>query len=410
MSLCFRYCGTRSQEPYPYTNLSPSPLKFSPPKIPTYKISLSTSISEHGSIEQSVQFSHCTYSMNQFKYPWISIQTFQLKHYTSDSTIVVLYIQNSSVNDPSNEVRSSLLSNHQRNRHTFLFSHNEYNDLGTTIGFLIDLSTQTGKDVISYDYVGYGQSKGNLTETSFQSDIDRVIDFSLNTLQLSLHSITLIGEGIGCIPCVHASTTKTFSTVRGVILISPQLNREAIRTIGTIETNVFLIHGMNDQIVPQMCSADLGKHIKLFWSWYPSKGEHFTIITLYRRKFYKKLKLFIDILQGDRKMLDESSSLVEMEHFNPPSSNAKTAKKAKQVTTISNYIKTEANSNDNKNVNDKAPSVRMFVMEDSTPAPSMKFSEKNCISINQKSGLKKEGDYSDDEDHIFELTPESMNL
>ena len=99
-----------------------------------------------------------------------------------------------------------------------------------------------------------------------------------------------------------------------------------------------------------------------------------------------------------------------MEHFNPPSSTAKTAKKAKQVTTISNYIKTEANSNDNKNVNDKAPSVRMFVMEDSTPVPSMKFSEKNCISINQKSGLKKEGDYSDDEDHIFELTPESMNL
>lgn len=408
MSLCFRYCATNSHEPFPYTNSAPSPVKFSPPKKPSYKITSGHLIAQHGSIEQTVQFTHCYYPIKLFKYPWISIQCFQLKHYTSDSTIIVIYIQNTSVNDPSSEIRSSILSNHQRNRHTFLFSHNEMSDLGTTIGFLIDLSTQTGKDVISYDYVGYGQSKGNLSENSFQSDIDRVIDFCLSALHLSLHSITLIGEGLGCIPCVHASTTKTFSTIRGVILISPQLNREAIRTIGNIETNVFLIHGMNDQIVPQICSADLGKEIKLFWSWYPSKGEHFTIITLYRRKFYKKLKLFIDILQGDRKMMDESTSFVEMEKFNPPISNAKTAKKAKQVTTISNYIKTEANSIDNKN--EKLPSVRMFVMEDSTPVPSMKFSEKNCISINQKNGLKKESDYSDDEDHIFELSPESMNL
>ena len=56
----------------------------------------------------------------------------------------------------------------------------------------------------------------------------------------------------------------------------------------------------------------------------------------------------------------------------------------------------------------------MYVMEDSTPIPSIKFSEKNCLSINQKNTLsKKEGEYindDEDDDQIFELNPDSMNL
>lgn len=413
---CFKYCSLNgNQRPKSqYTNSNPLPIIFSYPKIPTYQIRANTNINTHGSIEQLIQFSHTYYKSSQFKYPWISFQCYQLKHYSKEDTIIAIYVQNTSKKESIKDIKSSVMSN-KGSKFTFLYSHNEKSDLGAVIGFMIDLCTQTGKNVISYDYIGCGRSKGISTETSLLTDIERVIDFAVSTLSVSLNNLVLIGEGIGCIPCIHAGTTKTFSGVKGMILISPQLNRETIRTIGLIESNVFLIHGTKDEIVPQCMSSDLGRTIKQFWSWYPSKGDHYNIISVNRRKFYKKLQIFLDVLHGNKRIMDESNSSVEIETFNINTREMNSSeKKKKKITTISNYIKTnEKNSQDEKEFQ-KIPSVRMYVMEDSTPIPSIKFSEKNCLSINQKNTLsKKEGEYindDEDDDQIFELNPDSMNL
>lgn len=64
-----------------------------------------------------------------------------------------------------------------------------------------------------------------------------------------------------------------------------------------IKCPVFLIHGGNDEVLPQDHSLQMMKKIKFVYEWFPPRGTHNNILTKYRGKFYSKIKLFFEHLK-----------------------------------------------------------------------------------------------------------------
>ena len=57
-------------------------------------------------------------------------------------------------------------------RYTLLFSHGNAVDLGQMSSFYVGLSARLGVNILSYDYSGYGASKGKPTEKNTYADIE----------------------------------------------------------------------------------------------------------------------------------------------------------------------------------------------------------------------------------------------
>lgn len=351
-----------------------------PPIVSSYNIILKDPQQSHGSVEQQVHFSPNFYATSHITYPWIEISPYTLKYYTNkDTSIVCLYVKNT---------RKKITAN---DKFLVLYSHGNNEDLGDNFGFLVDFCTQTGNDIISFDYAGFGGSKGSFTERNLQSDAERVLDFIVTSLSIPLTKIILLGSKLGAVSSVSVAIKKSYNSIRGLILISPELNQGCINNISLIECSVFVIHGLRDNEFPQSASIELGKNIKNFWSWYPSNGTHDNILTTYRNKFYKKIHLFFDVLLGNEAGLgEESISSIDGRQIGGGFNVRKG--KQKKIETIPNYL---ATSSSNKTPGQKQPSVRMYVMEDSTP---------------QQSISSKKIHNEDEEEQIFELNPESLNI
>lgn len=229
-------------------------------------------------------------------FPSISVECFQIRKTDSKVKIVTLFIQNISV--PS------------EHKNTIIYSHGSSSDLGSLYSSYIDLASQLKCDIIAYDYTGYGHSEGIPNEKDIYSDIEHVMDYALAYKQISLEKIILFGSSIGSVPSVSIASSARFCSIKGCILISPisigsdlikdsdkptEGNADVLNNLilaKEIMCRVFLIHGKIDKTIPVQQSYDLMKEMKNASSWYPNKGTHSNITTLYRSKYYQKLKDF----------------------------------------------------------------------------------------------------------------------
>jgi hypothetical protein len=130
-----------------------------------------------------------------------------------------------------------------------------------------------------------------------------------------------MGMSIGSVPSVHISVLPIYSSIKGIVLISPIASgiklidpKFSINTfelekidvfcnlgkVSDISCPVFLIHGMQDDVIPQTQSFEMMKKIKYVYEWFPTRGNHFNITTKYRSKFYIKLKLFLEHLKYNK--------------------------------------------------------------------------------------------------------------
>lgn len=155
------------------SNMIANHVAFSPPDRKKYQIISTNEPCKRGSCYTKVKFIHSDYEHVTF--PWLTIDCYQLRKYNSKGKIVVLCVMNKSA-DPEN---------------TLIFSHGNSCDLGSTYPFLLDLSTQTKSNVISYDYTGYGCSDGTPSEKDLYSDIEQVLDFVINNLNTRASKIIL---------------------------------------------------------------------------------------------------------------------------------------------------------------------------------------------------------------------------
>lgn len=147
-----------------------------------------------------------------------------------------------------------------------------------------------------------------------------------------------MGSSMGSVPTVHAATQAKYFGLLGLVLLSPIASgiklinpRLSISTVdlekidmfsnitkvSDIDCPVFLIHGMQDEVIPYNQSVQMMHKIKHVFDWFPKQGNHSNIISKYRYKFFSKMKLFIEQLMHYRNvceqetLAEESASLKE---------------------------------------------------------------------------------------------------
>lgn len=430
MALCQQICSLQKQLMISYGNSNaPIPVKFSSPSHPHYSIETKSNFLTHGSVEQEITFIHKTYTTNQYNYPWLKIKSYRIKHYANSNYIILLHIHNLNnsnisqdnlfqslypftANDSMDSYQTPVYKhsggNNSKNM-VILYSHGANDDLGTLFGFLLDLSTQTGIDVISYDYLGVGCSSGNQNANNLFTDIARVVDFMVSSLCYPLSSIMLMGENIGCISVTHLITDQKYSKIPFIVLISPCLTEELIDKANHIESTVLLIQGNKDPNYIVQTIKRYESKINKFWSWYPKKANRYNLLTQYRHKFYLKIKAFVDSGKGKNMFsrFDDSENSITQDDISMDD-----AKKVKRVKAIKNYVHTdESLKNKGNNLNsNQMPSVKIFVIEQS---PSPKFSQKHSMdSGGIKGSITDQEDIKYDEgedDNIFSLKQDSYS-
>jgi pimeloyl-ACP methyl ester carboxylesterase len=151
---------------------------------------------------------------------------------------------------------------------TILFSHGNAEDLNTSIMWMRRLSRDLKVNMISYDYPGYGESEGIPSEENCYASIDAVFEYLTKERGISPHQICLYGRSLGSGPSCYLAekTSKTNRPIAGLILHSPfsSVYRVVvdfgftmvgdqfpnIDRIGNIRCPVFIVHGMEDTVVP----------------------------------------------------------------------------------------------------------------------------------------------------------------
>ena len=390
-------------------------IAFNFPSSDTYSIKISNELYSHntkinkplftqfGICKKEVELISQKFPFFPSLYPFLTIKSYLLYKPQTQSHICVINIKN-----------KASLSNPKR--HTIIYSHGNSSDLEDNLPFLTSLSNVLKCDVISYDYSGFGCSSGNPSEDNIKSDLDRVIDFSLNELKYKIDNLILFGYSIGSICTINSAVNSEWANIAGVVLMSPLvygLNKyfndekekkenkiDVIKDnieqtnyfkISQIDKPILLIHGKEDEIVPYNHAIQLSKRIQQLYQWFPKDGNHNNIPYEKRYKFYTKFKTFIDHIK--------TTKILQEAQYANMNSNDKVIK----VETIKNYI--------NKEDNDKAnESIQMFIngdddiTETTTNITSQRVSQGNVFSYYGSvkpnfNGFFNGNQYNDDDDY-----------
>lgn len=103
-------------------------------------------------------------------YPWITSNCYNVVK-KNNNTIVLLELIN----------KKSEKSDYNK---SILFSHGNAADLGKCFPLLIDFCQMYQCNIYCYDYSGYGCSKGKPSELEIYNDMDTILDFLKNNLNV----------------------------------------------------------------------------------------------------------------------------------------------------------------------------------------------------------------------------------
>ena len=182
------------------------------------------------------------------------------------------------------------------NQHqTILFFHGNKCDIGNIFNTLIDISIQFKSDVISYDYLGYGQSEGRPCISTLEN-IEKISQY-LEEKTISAKNLIIVGEDIGAVPAIDLITAedKKFLYCKCLILLNPYfgntLNEDRLKEI---ECNTFLIHYKSIKNIPIKDLKRKCENIKNLSEWYPNKlkWNESILSSNKREKFITKIKEF----------------------------------------------------------------------------------------------------------------------
>ncbi|KAH7647254.1 hypothetical protein FG379_002397 [Cryptosporidium bovis] len=201
----------------------------------------------------------------------------------------------------------------QASKLTIIYSHSNATDIGYLFGHLLDLAYSAGVNIISYEYSGYGQSKGEASENSIYENIDKIFDYSINKLKLNPNSIILYGQSIGSAPTIHLASKYNNMNLGGIIVHSGI--KSAVSVICNSKTNVtlpwydafknldkiqrvkcpvFVIHGTGDTIIPFNHGEMLYKLApNKFTPWFVNGANHCNIEVNWRSEFIVRIKKFL---------------------------------------------------------------------------------------------------------------------
>ena len=145
--------------------------------------------------------------------------------------------------------------------YTVLFSHGNYEDLGTLEDFLQQYYDK-GFSVLAWDYRGYGISGGNPSESNLYSDIRKIFAHMNSEMGIPPEKIILHGRSVGTGPaCDLASEVGCGGLVMEsgfISIFSTKLPWAGltgdkfvnIDKIDKVECKKLFIHGEKDRVVP----------------------------------------------------------------------------------------------------------------------------------------------------------------
>ena len=189
----------------------------------------------------------------------------------------------------------SIKKENNNNSQTILFFHGNKCDLGNIFNSLIDMSIQFKSNVISYDYLGYGQSEGRPCISTLEN-IEKISQY-LEEKTISAKNLIIVGEDIGAVPAIDLITAedKKFLYCKCLILLNPYfgntLNEDRLKEI---ECNTFLIHYKSIKNIPIKDLKRKCENIKNLSEWYPNKlkWNESILSSNKREKFITKIKEF----------------------------------------------------------------------------------------------------------------------
>ena len=226
-------------------------------------------------------------------YPWIQVKFYEINKIFSQEKIPILFLSN--LNSQSST--------------TLIFSHGLSTDIGQIYPLLLDICSQLKCNVISYDYTNPEKNNSISLENSYVSDLEEVVDFCITHLNINLSDMILMSKSLGSIPVLGMSTKEEYrNNMKGIVLISPisrgyifkfkTINEEydILQRSTSISIRVFIIHGKLDKVIKKEQSDYLCQSIRYVTKWFPSKENHYNLMTTYRYKFYNYVKKYINEL------------------------------------------------------------------------------------------------------------------
>ena len=239
------------------------------------------------------QFSFSPKKFDKISYPWIETKVYEITKIFSNEIIPIIHIIN---------------KNAINNKNCIIYNHTFSHDIGTIFPLLVDMSSQFKCNVISYDFTDFDKNNSTSIENSYITDLENVLDFCVNHLNLNLCNLILMSKSFGSIPVLGVVSKEEFRDIKGIIMISP-ISRgftlksstfvedyDILQRANQITAKTFLIHGKKDKVIPVEQSAFLTKFIRNVHKWSPKKEDHSNLMTVYRKKFFNKVKKFINDL------------------------------------------------------------------------------------------------------------------
>ena len=124
-----------------------------------------------------------------------------------------------------------------------LYCHENETDLLRLVPFLIDLSIQMKCDIISFDYLGFGDSNTKPKNNTILDDAENAINFALANLNYKIENLILFGKGIGAMPSIYLATMNEYHNCKSLVLCMPLITKDKIdiKTMRSITCKCLLI-------------------------------------------------------------------------------------------------------------------------------------------------------------------------
>lgn len=192
----------------------------------------------------------------------------------------------------------------QEAKYTLLYSHGNFEDLGTIKGQLLQWQS-AGFSVIAYDYPGYGTSQGKPTEKSVYEAIFAVYNFLIEKQGIDPKTIILYGFSVGGGPSIELALKAqvggliiqgAFLSAYRTITYLPIFPRDKFKNLSKItqlSIPVLVLHGKADDIVPFSHARKLFKLAKepKFHLWVEN-ADHNNFIGIAGQVYWRTLESF----------------------------------------------------------------------------------------------------------------------
>lgn len=194
-------------------------------------------------------------------------------------------------------------------KHTLLYLHGNYQELGSMSADTIPEFVKAGYAVFAFDYRGYGLSGGTSTEPALYADTQLAYDYLRTKLGVPADRIIPYGYSLGGGPAVELALHEP---VPGIVLQGAFVSAYRVMTriplfpadkfvnlgkVPQLKCPVMVIHGTADQTVPfwhgaKLYEAITARKTKLFIE----GGAHGGLPDFVGPHYWEKLRRFTDSL------------------------------------------------------------------------------------------------------------------